>query len=108
MHVDRVDARQQDEIAGNHQPLDMMGVGICDCLIDGLRQAMHVCFARPIKFRQRPFSGKGIASHIFRTSVPINAAHIFAPTNDLTNEAFGSVDRHFSRLILLFDSTAQF
>ena len=40
--------------------------------------------------------------------MPINAAHIFAPTNDLTNETFGSVDGHFAGVILFFDRTAQF
>ena len=68
---------------------------------------MHVGFAGPIKFRQRPFRAKRIVLHILRTSMPINAAHIFAPTNDLTNEAFGRVDRHFAGLILRFDRTAE-
>ena len=55
-----------------------------------------------------PKSAQRIAFHIIGAGMPVNAAHIFAPANDLTNEPFSSIDGHFARLISFFDRMAQF
>ena len=98
---------QQSKVAGDHKPLDMMCVAMSDCLANGLRQAMHVGLTRPVKCGQGSRGVKRVALHIFGASVPVNAADIFAPANDLPNKAFGGVNRNLSRLILRLNRAAQ-
>ena len=45
---------QQREIAGHHQPLDVVRVGIPPRLPDDLRDAGHLRLAAPVELRQRP------------------------------------------------------
>ena len=102
-----VQSGQQRKIARDHEALDMVRVGMLDRLANRLRQAMHVGFTGPVKFRQWPRRGKRVAFHIFWTSVPIDPAHIFAPADDLPDEPLGCVNWHFACAILHFNRAAQ-
>jgi len=45
---------QQGEIAGNHQPLDMMGISVISGVADSLCNTKQTGICRPVKFRQWP------------------------------------------------------
>jgi hypothetical protein len=99
VHGLRADAGQHGEVAGHHQPLDMMGIGQPLRLPDGSRQAGHVRLAGPVEFGQRPFSPKEVLLRILRHLQPVDAAHIFAPADDLAHETFDRIERRITRLI---------
>ena len=82
----RHDAGQQGEVAGDHQPLDMVGIGMLQSLADGLAHALHLGFAGPVELRQWPLVGKCIALGVLGHVQPVNASDIFAPADQLADE----------------------
>ena len=52
VHRIRMNTDQQRKIAGDHQPLDVMGIGVCQRLADGGAQTIHAGFAGPLKIGQ--------------------------------------------------------
>ncbi len=87
IHLVRMDPRQQGKVAGHHQPLDMVGVGVIQRLANGVTHAGHVCFAAPEKTGQRPLSLEKIAALIVGHLLPVEGAHELAPAEDLANKA---------------------
>lgn len=56
--------------------------------------------------RERPRGAEPVLIGIAGHEMPIYAAHIFAPSEDLANEAFGGVDGYASRAASLVDAGA--
>ena len=103
IHVDRQvpltnrgwhDTGQQGEVAGNHQPLNMVSVAQPQGLPDGLRHAAHAGAPGPVERWQRPVVVQVIEPGIRRHALPIDATHILTPADQLANEAFGCIERH--------------
>ena len=83
-----VDAGSQAERSDDHQPLDVMRIRGVQRLAHGVAHTVHLHLASPEPGRQRvrmtePI-GVGVAGHLG----PIDAADVFAPADDLTDEAF--------------------
>ena len=102
----RIDAREQREIAGYHQPLDMMGVSLFAGLGDAGAHTGHFGVRTPVELRQRPVRLERIAGGVTGHAPPIDRAHIFAPTDDLADEPFGAVQRHAASPIFGFNRAA--
>ena len=101
-----MDAQQHGEIAGDHQPLDMVGVGVAARLGDDVGDAGHVGLARPVEPRQGPIGVEEVAPRIVRHLQPVDAAHEFPPAQDLADEAFDGVQRRATRAILALGAAA--
>eukprot|EP01132_Coremiostelium_polycephalum_P021081 gene21081-biopygen11802 len=108
VHVDRQvplaylaghDAGQQGEIAGDHQPLDVMGIGMFQALADRLAHAVHLRLARPVELRQRAAVAECIASGIVGHLQPVHAAYVLPPANQLADKPFASVQPDAARPI---------
>ena len=80
--------------AGHHQPLNVVGVAISQCLAEGIPQTVHLRGGRPEKLGQRSIGPEGVAGFILRHEVPVDAAHILAPANHLPDEPLGSLQGH--------------
>ena len=93
MHRMGIKARQQGKIAGDHQPLNVMGIGIFDGFADHRGKAGHAGFARPEKRGQRTLGLQKIPCLVSRHQKPVDAAHIFAPADDLTDKPFDGIER---------------
>ena len=106
MHFLGIAACQQREIAGNHQPLDMVGISMFQRLADGLRKAVHVSLSGPVKGWKRAVRAQFVAVHIIRPGKPIDTAYIFAPPDYLPDEALGGIDRHLASAVPGFDFAA--
>jgi hypothetical protein len=89
-----VQAGEQGEIAGDHQALDVVGVAVFQRLADGGGQAGGMGAAGPEPGGQwrgvAVLVGLGQRRHL----PPIDAAHEFAPAENLPDEAFGGSERH--------------
>ena len=90
----RIDPRQQREIAGDHQPLDVMGIGVLARLGHRRANAGHRGLARPVEAGQRPRVAKKVAALVARHPEPVDPADIFAPADDLPDEPFRRVQWH--------------
>ena len=93
VHRRRIKACNQREIAGHHQPLDMMCISVTLCLADRFGHAAHVCLARPVKIRERMMCVQRIGLPVARHLQPVDAADILAPADDLPDEPFHRIQR---------------
>ena len=95
VHLVRVAARQQREVAGDHQALDVVGVGGVERLANGVAQAGHLRPAGPVPGRQRAPGVERVALRVARHARPIHPAHELPPAQDLAHEtlAAGELDR---------------
>jgi len=62
-------------------------------LPDGIPQARHRRLSRPVESRQRLVRAERVAVPVAGHVQPINAAHVFAPTENLTDEALHARQR---------------
>ena len=62
---------------------------VTDCAL----HANHVGLGRPVHLRQRACGRKMIALRIVRHLGPVDAAHIFAPPEDLPDETLDRIER---------------
>nr|GFA47854.1 hypothetical protein [Tanacetum cinerariifolium] len=69
-------AGQQGEVAGHHEPLDVMGVGVFEALSDGLAHTVHAGLPGPVKLGQRAGVAEGIAFGIVRHLQPVDTVHV--------------------------------
>ena len=106
MHLLGVDSNQHGEITGEHQSLDVMGVGAVASLLDGALQARHIGLGRPIEFRQRAGVVEVVPIKVFRHETPVDAANELAPADDLPDEAFHRVQGRMAILIGRFGALA--
>jgi len=95
MHLLRLDPEQQGIQAGHHQALDVVRIAMAQGLREGIAQAGHVGFAGPVKTGQGSLRGQRIVVGVFRHLGPVDAAHEFAPAQDLPNKA---LDRRQGRI----------
>ena len=96
----RVDAGEESEVAREHEPLDVVGVGIPQRLADRRSHAPHAGLARPVIARQRQVVAEEVHSLKIRHQRPVNAPHVFPPAQDLPHETFDLVDHHPFRILL--------
>ena len=101
VHLPGIDARQHGEVAGHHQALNVVGVGLFLGLGDGGPEAGHVGLGGPVEVRQRPVGPEEILFHVARHLQPVDAAHVFAPADDLADEAFGCVQGRPAGVVLV-------
>ena len=62
-------------------------------LADDLRDAIHTRLARPVEPKPQPRCVSRIGLRVMRHFQPVDAAQIFAPAEDLPDEAFDRVER---------------
>ncbi len=55
MHLLGIDAGEQRKIAGHHEALNVMRIGLLAGLLHRFGQTMHLCFTAPIERRQIAF-----------------------------------------------------
>ena len=72
----------------------MVGITVRQCLRDGFPQTGHVGTGVPEPGRQILVRIERIALGVVWHLRPVNAAHILAPAEDLTNETLGAWQRH--------------
>ncbi len=65
----------------------MVGITEVKALPQGTLQTPQVGFSIPEKRRQRRPGVKAVTFSVVRHQQPVHASHIFAPTEDLANEA---------------------
>ena len=87
------DAGQQRKIAGDHEALNVMGIGVATRRVDGFEQAMHVRLRGPVEIRQRPGRIQIIALRVVRHVQPVQTADVLAPSQYLPDEALDRVQR---------------
>ena len=97
VHLVRIDAGQQGEIARHHQTLDMVRVSVVEGLGDGVLQAPHARLSGPKPRRQFPVVLEKIQGRVLRHLRPVDATHVFAPSENLANEAFDLFDARMLR-----------
>ena len=107
IHRVRVQAGQQREIARDHQPLDVMRIGVAHGLPDHHCHAAHAGGAGPKKFRQSFLRPQRITRRIFRHVEPINAAHEFPPAQNLPDKSFHGVQGRRTCPVCLLRRAAQ-
>ena len=88
MHLLGLDAQEQRIQARDHQALDVVRVAVAQGLADGVAQAGHLDVAGPVKRGQISGGAQRVALLIFRHLRPVNAAHVFAPAQNLADKAF--------------------
>ncbi len=74
----------------------MVGVGMLAGAGDGLIQTAHAAVPRPEEFRQVAAGFQPVLALVAGHARPVDAAHIFAPAEYLTNEPLRRVDRHLA------------
>jgi hypothetical protein len=92
-HRARVDLRQQRELAGQHEALDVVRITVPQGLADGVAQAGHVGLARPVPGGQRALVPVVVGLAQARHLLPVDAADEFAPAQHLAHEAFHAGQR---------------
>ena len=97
MHLARVHAQQQRVQAGDHQALDVVRIAVLERLPDGVRQAAHRRAARPVEAGQRLVRLQRVEAQVAGHAQPVDAAHVFAPAQDLADVAFGRGQRDLAR-----------
>ena len=74
----------------------MVGIGKPARLVDRLLHAVHAGIAAPEEIRQRAMRLKIVHRGIVRHLQPVDAAHKFAPAQNLANEALDRVQRRMA------------
>ena len=77
-------------------------------LADGVSQASHVGVPAPKKSRQICMGLHGIAFYVVGHLRPVNAAHVFAPTENLTHKAFHRFNRCMTSVESVFSRCHHF
>ena len=67
--------------------------GVLARLADRLGQAVHVGVAGPVEIRQLALVVQRVSARIVRAFAEIDAPHVFAPTDDLADEALNRIER---------------
>jgi hypothetical protein len=75
----------------------VMGIGMLLRRADGLGHAAHVGLAGPVEGGERALRFEIIRFRIGRHAQPVEAAHIFAPADDLADEALDGVQGRIRR-----------
>ena len=106
MDLPGLDAGQEREVAGDHQALDVVGIGLAPGLLHHGGEAGHVRLAGPVEAGQGARGGQGVLLRVARHLQPVDAADIFAPPQDLADEAFHRGQRGAAGAILGFRRAA--
>ena len=93
----RIQAGQQREIADHHQALDVVRMRLRQGLSDGIGQAAHAHAAGPEPIRQGRVVAEVIERHVAGHLRPVHATDVFAPSQDLADEALHRRQRRMSR-----------
>jgi hypothetical protein len=74
-------------------------VAVRQRLRDGVAQAGHVGVAGPVPGRQRRLGVQRVALQVAGHLRPVDAAHVFAPAQDLADEAFHRRQRRMAAAV---------
>ena len=80
-------AKHESVEAGDHEALDVVGVAEAQGLTERIAEAGHVGFTGPIEWRKGLVGAESIEVEISGHLVPVDATDVFAPAEDLTDEA---------------------
>ena len=88
VHGGGVESRQQREVADDHEALDVVGIGTARAIAPphAAGSACGSCTG-PEPLRQRRGVAQGVALVVAGHVGPVDAAHVFAPAQDLADEA---------------------
>lgn len=89
-----IDAEEKRKESGDHEALNVVGVAVGEGLFEGIAHAGHVGVAGPVECGQIVGGVEGVFLEIAGHVQPIDAADVFAPADDLADEAFGSFERN--------------
>jgi hypothetical protein len=78
---------------GDHQPLDVVRVAERSVWPMASRRQRSVGVARSSRTRAAARARRGVVDRAARHRQPVQAAHVFAPAEDLPDEAFDRGDR---------------
>jgi len=92
IHRIGMDTGQQSEVSGDHQTLDVMGIGVLQRLADGGSQAIHTRLAGPVKIGKSALMVEIIRCCQIGHQGPADPPHVFAPTQYLPHKAFNLLD----------------
>ena len=93
LYCRRCKACEQRKVAGDHQPLDVMRIGVAACFGYDLRQTPQRCVAGPEERRQGPLRVQMVAVRIAGHPGPIQAADILAPAQYLSHKTLDGIER---------------
>ena len=99
MHGSGLQPRQQRKVADDHEALDVVGIRMLQRLAHGVLHAAHFGLARPEPLRQRRVVAQGVALVVAGHVGPVDAAHIFAPTQYLADKALHRRQRRSARVV---------
>ncbi len=102
MHGGRVEARQQGKVADDHQPLDVMGIGLLQGLTDGMGETAQAGVSGPEPGRQRAGMVKVILLRVAGHAGPVDAAHVLAPAQNLADKALDRRQRRPTLVVSVF------
>ncbi len=89
----RANAKHESVETGDHESLDVMGVAEAQGLTEGIAKAGHVGVAGPVEGRERLVGTESVEFEVAGHLMPVDAADVFAPTEDLADEAFDAGER---------------
>ena len=89
-----VNAHQQRKKPCDHEALDVVRVAQIERLAERVAQAVELGVAGPKKLGQRLMSSQGVPLEVARHRMPIHAAHIFPPSENLPEKPFGRRQGH--------------
>jgi hypothetical protein len=81
-------AQQQGKEARHHEPLNVVRIAELERLVDDLAQAIQVRLPGPKECRQRLGRLELVHFEVAGHEAPVDAAHAFAPAEDLPDETF--------------------
>ena len=108
MHLAWMHAQQQCVQANHHQSLNVVGIALCQRLGDRLFEASHVCLAAPKPLGQVVLGLQCVVFNVVGHLGPINAPHIFAPTQNLPDKTLGTLQWHMATAVSRFNRLDHF
>ena len=93
----RIGARDECKIAEHHQAFDVVRIGAVVDAVENSGDAFHFCFLWVCEQRREwAVRIEFVELRVFGHPTPVAIENVFAPTENLANETFGAVDRHFA------------
>ena len=102
----RVHAADESEVSSDHQPLNVVAVSSVEHLTNARFHTCHVSLGGPVKVGQFALLFKSVSIGVLGPFKPIDAAHEFAPTNDLPHKRLDRLQRSIAGLVRLNSALA--
>ena len=102
----RVHAADESEVSSDHQPLNVVAVSSIEHLTNARFHTCHVSLGGPVKVGQFALLFKPVSIGVLGSFKPIDAAHEFAPTNDLPHKRLDRLQRSIAGFVRLNSALA--